>query len=234
MSQKLQKDRKLVQEVFDKVYNKYDLMNDIMSFGSHRNWKKILIQMMNPIENQNLIDVGCGTGDVGKLFSDATDSKCRILSIDPNAQMIELGKKKLRNYKTISWQIGSGEKLDVKSNTFDFYTISFGLRNTSDVDKTIKEAYRVLKKGGRFFCLEFSKVENSNLEFFYKKYSQAIPKIGKYIVGDDKPYNYLIQTIDNFLNQDELLDILKKYKFEDCQYLNITGGIVAIHSGWKI
>ena len=98
MSQKLQKDRKLVQEVFDKVYNKYDLMNDIMSFGSHRNWKKILIQMMNPIENQNLIDVGCGTGDIGKLFSDATDNKCRILSIDPNAQMIELGKKKLRNY----------------------------------------------------------------------------------------------------------------------------------------
>ena len=234
MSQKLQKDRKLVQEVFDKVYNKYDLMNDIMSFGSHRNWKKILIQMMNPIENQNLIDVGCGTGDIGKLFSDATDSKCRILSIDPNAQMIELGKKKLRNYKTISWQIGSGEKLDVKSNTFDFYTISFGLRNTSDVEKTIKEAYRVLKKGGRFFCLEFSKVENSNLEFLYKKYSQVIPKIGKYIVGDEKPYNYLIQTIDNFLNQDELLDILKKYKFEDCQYLNITGGIVAIHSGWKI
>jgi len=155
MSQKLQKDRKLVQEVFDKVYNKYDLMNDIMSFGSHRNWKKILIQMMNPIENQNLIDVGCGTGDIGKLFSDATDDKCKILSIDPNAQMIELGKKKLRNYKTISWQIGSGEKLDVKSNTFDFYTISFGLRNTSDVEKTIKEAYRVLKKGGRFLCLEF-------------------------------------------------------------------------------
>ena len=124
MSQKLQKDRKLVQEVFDKVYNKYDLMNDIMSFGSHRNWKKILIQMMNPIENQNLIDVGCGTGDIGKLFSDATDSKCRILSIDPNAQMIELGKKKLRNYKTISWQIGSGEKLDVKSNIFDFIQLA--------------------------------------------------------------------------------------------------------------
>ena len=166
MSQKLQKDRKLVQEVFDKVYNKYDLMNDIMSFGSHRNWKKILIQMMNPIKNQNLIDVGCGTGDIGKLFSNATDDKCKILSVDPNAQMIELGKKKLRNYNNISWQIGSGEKLDVKSNTFDFYTISFGLRNTSDVDKTIKEAYRVLKKGGRFFCLEFSKVENSNLEFY--------------------------------------------------------------------
>ena len=234
MSQKLQKDRKLVQEVFDKVYNKYDLMNDIMSFGSHRNWKKILIQMMNPIKNQNLIDVGCGTGDIGKLFSNATDNKCRILSIDPNAQMIELGKKKLRNYNNIRWQIGSGEKLDVKSNAFDFYTISFGLRNTSDVEKTIKEAYRVLKKGGRFFCLEFSKVENSNIEFLYKKYSQVIPKIGKYIVGDEKPYDYLIQTIDNFLNQDELLDILKKYKFEDCQYLNITGGIVAIHSGWKI
>ena len=234
MSQKLQKDRKLVQEVFDKVYDKYDLMNDIMSFGGHRNWKKKLIRMMNPAENQSLIDVGCGTGDIGKLFSEATNNKCKILSIDPNSHMIKLGEKKLKSYKNISWQIGSGEMLNVKSNTFDFYTISFGLRNTSNVEKSIKEAYRVLKKGGRFFCLEFSKVENSNLEFLYKKYSQVIPKIGKYIVGEEKPYDYLVQTIDNFLNQEELLDILKKNKFEGCQYLNITGGIVAIHSGWKI
>ena len=96
MKTTIQDKTKLVDSVFSKVYKKYDLMNDIMSFGSHRNWKKILIQMMNPIENQNLIDVGCGTGDIGKLFSDATDSKCRILSIDPNAQMIELGKKKIK------------------------------------------------------------------------------------------------------------------------------------------
>ena len=112
--------------------------------------------------------------------------------------------------------------------------ISFGLRNTKNVDKTISEAHRVLKKGGRFFCLEFSKIENSNLESIYKIYSKLIPKIGKFIVGDEKPYNYLLKSIDNFVNQEQLLDILKDNKFENCKYRNLSGGIVAIHSGWKV
>ena len=119
-------------------------------------------------------------------------------------------------------------------STLDRMTLFKDTNKTSDISLTIINSDAKGLSAGRQICLEFSKVENSNLEFIYKKYSQAIPKIGKYIVGDEKPYNYLIQTIDNFLNQDELLDILKKYKFEDCQYLNITGGIVAIHSGWKI
>jgi len=234
MSQELQKNRKLVEEVFNKVYSKYDLMNDLMSFGAHRNWKRKLIHLMNPNITDSLIDVGCGTGDIGKLYSDVTKKNSYILSVDPNEQMVELGKKKLNSYKNINWQIGSAESLKVDSDSFDFYTISFGLRNTSDVGKTIKEAFRVLKPGGRFLCLEFSKVENSNLEYLYKNYSKFIPKIGGIIVGDNKPYEYLIKTIDSFLNQEELLDIMKKNNLINCEYVNLNGGVVAIHSGWKI
>ena len=234
MSENLQKDKKLVQSVFDTVYDKYDLMNDLMSLGVHRNWKNSLVKMMNPYPGQNLIDVACGTGDIGKLYSDATKLKSDVLSIDPNANMIKKSKQRLSNYKNMKWKISSGERLDVKSNTFDFYTISFGLRNTSNIENTLSEAYRVLKKGGRFLCLEFSKIENSNLDFIYRKYSKIIPKLGKYIIGDPKPYEYLIKTIDEFLNQEELLDIIKKKNFVNCEYTNLSGGIVSIHSGWKI
>ena len=139
MSENLQKDKKLVQSVFDTVYDKYDLMNDLMSLGVHRNWKNSLVKMMNPYPGQNLIDVACGTGDIGKLYSDATKLKSDVLSVDPNANMIKKSKQRLSNYKNMKWKISSGERLDVKSNTFDFYTISFGLRNTSNIENTLSE-----------------------------------------------------------------------------------------------
>ncbi len=226
--------QRLVTKIFQDVFDKYDLMNDLISLGIHRNWKKKLICMMNPSLKENLIDVGCGTGDISKLFSIATGNNAKILNIDPNIKMINEGKKKLKKFKNINWKIGSAEKLDIPNNTFDFYTISFGLRNTKNLNKSISEAYRVLKKGGRFFCLEFSKIENSNLEFFYKNYSKIIPIIGKYVVGDSKPYDYLLKSIDEFVNQEELIDIMKNNKFENCNYRNLNGGIVAIHSAWKI
>ena len=234
MSENLQKNRKLVEQVFNKVYDKYDLMNDIMSLGSHRIWKKNLITMMNPTKGRTLIDVGCGTGDIGELFSKATLNKSEILSVDPNSKMIAKAKIKHKKYENIKWKVCKGESLDVKTESFDFYTISFGLRNTGDIKKTISEAYRVLKKGGRFFCLEFSKIDNENLNFLYQQYSKFIPKIGKYIVGDSQPYEYLVKTINEFLNQEELLELIKDQKFENCSYRNLSGGIVSIHSGWKI
>ncbi len=234
MSQNLQQDQNFVKEVFNKVYNKYDLMNDLMSLGIHRRWKKRLIHVMNPFKNQNLIDVGCGTGDIAKLYSDSVNNKSDILCVDPNIKMIEEGKRRLINYKNINWKICSAEKLDVDDETFDFYTISFGLRNTSNVEKTLSEAYRVLKKGGKFLCLEFSKIDNQNLEFIYKNYSKLIPFFGKIIVGDSKPYEYLLQSIDEFLNQEELLNIMENNEFMNCNYTNLNGGIVSIHSGWKI
>ena len=234
MQQYLQNKKGLVQGVFDQVFDKYDLMNDFMSLGVHRSWKKTLLNMMNPSKNQKLIDVACGTGDIGKLYLDNTDKKNFITCVDPNEGMIAKGKEKLKKYNNINWVISSAENLPLKENSFDFYTISFGLRNTKNLDKSLSEAHRVLKPGGRFFCLEFSKIQNENLDFVYKQYSKIIPIIGKFIVGQKEPYEYLIESIEKFLNQDELIDLMKKNRFEKCSYRNLSGGIVSIHSGWKI
>ena len=234
MQQNLQQKKGLVKSVFDTVYNKYDLMNDFMSFGVHRYWKKELIRQINPSPNDTLVDVACGTGDIAKLFSDVNNNRSKILCVDFNQKMLGEGKKRLKNYKNIKWKLSNAENLELPSNSFDFYTISFGLRNTKNLNKSIKEAYRVLKTGGRFFCLEFSKIQNQNLETLYKNYSKFIPTIGKIIVGESKPYEYLLESIKNFVNQEELIEILKNNKFYKPNYKNLSGGIVSIHSGWKI
>ena len=234
MQQKLQNKKNLVSQVFNKVYDKYDLMNNLMSFGIHRSWKKKLIYAMKPKSNKKLIDVACGSGDIAKLFLDETNTKSKIQCVDPNKKMISLGKKKLKNYKNISWKIASAEKLPFKNAEFDYYTISFGLRNTKNLNKALSEAFRVLKKGGRFFCLEFSKINNENLNFVYQNYSKLIPLFGELVVGDRKPYEYLIKSIDEFVDQDCLINLMKKNKFEKCEYTNLNGGIVALHSAWKI
>jgi len=234
MNQELQQKKGLVKEVFNKVFDKYDLMNDFMSLGVHRRWKKDFIQMLNPTSEKKLIDVGCGTGDIADLYIKSTNNNTRILCIDPNKKMIDEGKKKLKKYENIIWKIGYAEDLKVEDNIYDFYTISFALRNAKDLNKSLSEAYRVLKKGGRFLCLEFSKIENSNLEFIYKNYSKIIPFIGKFIVGDKKPYEYLINSIEKFVNQEKLLELMNKNNFRKCTYRNLSGGIVSIHSGWKI
>ena len=148
--------------------------------------------------------------------------------------MLDEGKKRLKSYKNIKWKLSNAENLSLPSNSFDFYTISFGLRNTKNINKSIKEAYRVLKKGGRFFCLEFSKIQNQNLEILYKNYSKFIPTIGKIIVGESKPYEYLIESIENFINQEELIDLMIKNNFKQCFFINLSGVIVSIHSGWKL
>jgi ubiquinone/menaquinone biosynthesis methyltransferase len=233
MQQYLQNKKGLVQSVFDRVYNKYDLMNDFMSLGIHRVWKKSLINMMSPSLKSNLIDVACGTGDIGKLFLDNTKISLPITCVDPNKGMINKGKEKLNKYKRINWIIAPAEKLPVSDNTFDYYTISFGLRNTKNIGKALSEAYRVLKPGGRFLCLEFSKIQNSNLDFVYKNYSKLIPLIGGIIAGEKEPYEYLIKSIDNFVNQEELISLMDEGKFKKCSYRNLSGGIVSIHSGWK-
>ena len=234
MQQNLQQKKGLVENVFNKVFDKYDLMNDLMSLGIHRVWKKELIYMMNPSIGQNLIDVACGTGDIAKLFNEATNNKSNIVCVDPNLKMLSEGRKKLKRLKNIKFRKGNAEKLFFPNNTFDFYTIVFGLRNTKNISKSISEAHRVLKKGGRFLCLEFSKVENSYLNFFYKNYSKLIPIFGQMIVGDKKPYEYLVNSIDKFINQKQLIEIMKKNNFTNCVYKNLNGGVVAIHSGWKI
>ena len=233
MQQYLQNKKGLVQNVFNQVYDRYDLMNDFMSLGIHRLWKKSLLNMMNPSSNQNLIDVACGTGDIAKLFVKHVNKLSRIACVDPNKGMISKGKEKLSKFKNINWIISPAEKIPLSDNLFDFYTISFGLRNTANIDKALSEAYRVLKPGGRFLCLEFSKIQNTNLETLYKNYSKLIPSIGKFVVGEKQPYEYLIKSIEDFLNQEELIDAMIKNNFKKCTYRNLSGGIVSIHSGWK-
>ena len=233
MQQYLQNKKGLVQSVFDNVYDKYDLMNDFMSLGIHRIWKKTLITLMNPSKDKTLIDVACGTGDIGKLFLETTNNN-KIICVDPNKGMINKGKIKLNNYKNIDWIVAPAEKLPIKDNSCDYYTISFGLRNTKNLDKALSEAYRVLKPGGRYLCLEFSKINNSGLDFIYKKYSKLIPLIGKAVVGQKNPYEYLVKSIEEFISQEDLVYQMKKNKFINCSYRNLSGGIVAIHSGWKI
>jgi len=234
MQQYLQNKKGLVQNVFDQVYDQYDLMNDFMSLGIHRIWKKNLLNMMNPTSNQKLIDVACGTGDIAKLFLNYVNKDSQITCVDPNKEMIKKGKEKPSNYKNLNWVISPAEKLLIPDGTFDFYTISFGLRNTKNLNKALSEAYRVLKPGGRYLCLEFSKIQNPGLDFLYKGYSKIIPTIGKYIVGNKEPYEYLIKSIENFINQDELIDLMNQNGFQKSTYRNLSGGIVSIHSGWKI
>ena len=230
----LQNKKGLVQNVFDQVYDQYDLMNDFMSLGIHRLWKKNLINMMNPSPNQKLIDVACGTGDIAKLFLNKVNKSSHITCVDPNRGMINKGKEKLKNFENLNWVLAPAEKLPMNNNLFDFYTISFGLRNTRYLSKALNEAYRVLKPGGRFLCLEFSKIQNSSLDLIYKNYSKLIPSIGKFVIGEKEPYEYLTKSIENFINQDELIELMEKSNFKKCSYRNLSGGIVCIHSGWKI
>ena len=234
MQQYLQNKKGLVQKVFDQVYDQYDLMNDVMSLGIHRLWKKNMVNMMNPSSNQKLIDVACGTGDIAKLFLNHVNKSSQITCVDPNKGMIEKGREKLNEFKNLNWIIAPAEKLPIENNLFDFYTISFGLRNTKSLDKALAEAYRVLKPGGRYLCLEFSKIQNSNLNLIYKNFSRFIPSVGKLIVGKREPYEYLIKSIESFVNQDELIDLMRKNNFKKCTYRNLSGGIVSVHSGWKI
>ena len=189
---------------------------------------------MNPQLNQNLIDVASGTGDIAKLFSKKNNNSAQITCVEPNDEMYLTGKSNLENFKNIKWYKAKAEKLPFKNDTYDFYTISYGIRNVSDINLSLKEALRVLKPGGRFMCLEFSKIDNEMINLIYQKYSKIIPFVGKYIVGSSKPYDYLIKSINEFYSQDELANLIKNNGFSNVEYRNLSNGISAIHSGWKI
>ena len=224
----------LVNKVFQDVFDKYDLMNDVMSLGIHRFWKKNLIYWLNPQKNTRLIDMASGTGDIAKLYLDKTNFKGYVYCVDANKDMLNLNKKKLKKNPNVKWFCNSAEKLPFKDNYFDYYTISFGIRNVNNIKNTLKEAYRVIKPGGRFLCLEFSKVRNEILNKFYKTYSKSIPKIGKFVLGKSEPYEYLVNSIEEFYSQEEFFKLIKEQNFNNVSFRNLNGGIVAIHSAWKV
>ena len=234
MKNTIQDKSKLVNSVFSDVHKKYDLMNDIMSLGIHRVWKEKFIDWMNPQPETKLIDVASGTGDIAKIFLDKSKNSGQVTCVEPNTKMLDQGKKKLKKYKNIKWINAPAEKIPTKDNTFDYYSISYGIRNVTNINVVLKEAFRVLKPGGRFMCLEFSKIDNELLNYLYKQYSKTIPLVGKLIVGSDKPYKYLIESIEKFYNQEQLVELILDNGFSNVEYRNVSNGISAIHSGWKI
>ncbi|XP_054262413.1 2-methoxy-6-polyprenyl-1,4-benzoquinol methylase, mitochondrial-like [Macrosteles quadrilineatus] len=242
---------KKVYEVFENVADKYDLMNDVMSFCTHRIWKDIFIQRLGPTPGTHLLDVAGGTGDIAFRYlkylrnipkSNKTSisyEKSSVTICDINKAMLNVGKERgdklgFRDPE-IKWIEGDAENLPVDNNVFTAYTIAFGIRNCTHVDKVLDEAYRVLKPGGRFMCLEFSHVNNEALQWLYDQYSfQIIPVLGQIVAGDWKSYQYLVESIRKFPNQEEFKEMIQASGFSSVSYENLTGGVVSIHSGFKL
>ena len=221
-------------EVFDKVASRYDIMNDIMSLGAHRYWKELLIDWLSPKKNMHIIDVAGGTGDVARRFLKRVKGRGKATVCDPNEFMVEEGKKICTYKDKIEWVVAPAEELPFNENTFDADLVSFGVRNYSKIKKSLGEAYRVLKPGGSFYCLEFSKAENETISSVYNIYSSIIPIMGKIIVGDEEPYKYLTKTISNFPSQENYKKLIERANFKEVKYRNIFNGIVAIHHATKI
>jgi len=225
--------QKLVNNVFDSVASKYDLMNDLTSFGIHRLWKNNLINWLSPQNTQNLADIAGGTGDIAKKFLEAGGGNAHVYDI--NQEMLNAGQIKNDKTKKIKWTIASAEKIPAPDSSFERATMGFGLRNITDRVKSLKEVYRILKPGGRFICLEFSHVENDIIKKLYDKWSfNFMPSIGQKITGDKEAYTYLVESIRQFPTQPELVQMFSEVGFSRVKYRNLSNGIVALHSGWKI
>ncbi len=224
--------QKLVKNVFDSVALKYDLMNDLTSFGIHRIWKSKLINWISPQKNQKLADIAGGTGDIARKFIENGGESAYV--IDINFEMISSGLKQTNKNKNMHWIAASAENIPIPDNSFDRATIAFGLRNITNRDKALKEIFRILKPGGRFICLEFSKVENDILKKIYDNWAfKFMPLIGERITGNKEAYSYLVESIRMFPKQIELSEMFSKAGFARIRYRNLSNGIVALHSGWK-
>ena len=223
---------KLVQKVFSDVANNYDLMNDVMSFGAHRLWKKSFIDIVNPSSGDKIIDVGSGSGDL-VLEIQRRNLNLKIDMVDLNKAMLLEGKKRIKNDNVKFFQ-QNAEKLSFLDNIYDKYLISFCLRNVTDIDQSLKEAFRILKPGGQYYCLEFSKPNSFVLTNMYSYYkSNIIPTFGKIFSNNRDAYNYLNESIDLFPKQDELKKKIEAAGFKSVKYMNLFDGIVSIHTGYK-
>jgi len=226
----------LVQKLFSEVSKKYDLMNDIMSFGTHRLWKKRLIEIMNINPNDKIIDVGSGTGDLTKIIL-KENKNVLIYSVDLNLEMLNEAKKQFNNQqkKNIKFINANAENLPFENNFFDKYVISFCLRNITYIEKALRESFRVLKPGGKFYCLEFSSPTSSVINKIYSKYkNKIVPFMGEKVANNKNAYKYLEESISQFPNQNILLDKINNVGFEKTSYINLFDGIVSIHIGFKI
>lgn len=233
--------KNLVNEVFSNVVNKYDLMNDLMSLGVHRLWKAKFCENVDEL-NSNILDVAGGTGDIALKLKSIARKKAKkqneITLCDINPDMLTEARNKAidKNFlKGINYICGDAEKLPFADNSFDYYTIAFGIRNVLRMDIALNEAYRVLKKGGKFLCLEFSQIEHKVIKQFYDFYSfNIIPKIGKLAANNEDAYKYLVESINLFPDQEKFAVMIKQAGFTRVSYQNLTFGIAAIHTGYKL
>ena len=233
---KAEKKTSLVQKLFSEVSKKYDLMNDIMSIGTHRLWKKRLIEIMNINSYDTIIDVGSGTGDLTKIIL-KENKNALIYSVDLNLEMLNEAKKRFNEQqkKNIKFINANAENLPFENNFFDKYIISFCLRNITYIEKALYESFRILKPGGIFYCLEFSAPTSSVINKIYSKYkSKIVPFIGEKVANNKNAYKYLEESISQFPNQNILLSKIDNVGFEKTSYIKLFGGIVSIHMGFKI
>ncbi|WP_247881104.1 bifunctional demethylmenaquinone methyltransferase/2-methoxy-6-polyprenyl-1,4-benzoquinol methylase UbiE [Skermanella sp. TT6] len=228
----------MVRQVFDSVATNYDLMNDLMSGGIHRLWKSDLIELIRPRPGMTLLDVAGGTGDISFRFLEAAGGPAQAFVCDINEKMILVGRDRAVDRGVLSgvdWIVGDAETLPLKSRSVDVYTIAFGLRNVTRIDAALAEARRVLRPGGRFFCLEFSRVVLPVLRDVYDRYSfTVLPRLGQMVAGDREAYQYLVESIRQFPDQRSLVGRIEAAGFGQVRYRNLTGGIAAIHSGWRL
>lgn len=230
-----------VDDVFHKVASRYDLMNDLMSMGLHRLWKEDLVSRVNPprLRAFRHLDVAGGTGDVAFRVLNAGGKQTDVTVLDVNADMLAVGRERadalFPGDPRIRFVKGNAEELDLPDGTFDAYTIAFGIRNVPRIDLALREAYRVLKRGGRFLCLEFSHVDIPGLDAIYNSYAfNVIPPIGRIVTGDAQPYQYLVESIARFPRPAAFSEMIALAGFRRVTASPLTAGVVAIHSGWKL
>ncbi|MGB8816515.1 MAG: bifunctional demethylmenaquinone methyltransferase/2-methoxy-6-polyprenyl-1,4-benzoquinol methylase UbiE [Rhizobiaceae bacterium] len=229
-----------VNEVFHSVARKYDLMNDLMSAGLHRVWKSAFVDWLSPAKRPGwkALDVAGGTGDIAFRILEASGGKADVTVLDINSSMLEVGRDRAAKkgiVDRLTFVEANAEELPFADKSFDAYTITFGIRNVPRIDKALSEAFRVLKPGGRFMCLEFSDVEMPMLDKVYDTWSfNAIPAIGKAITGDGESYRYLVESIRKFPDQENFAAMIRDAGFSRVAFRNYTGGIAAAHSGWKL
>ena len=228
----------MVHGVFSRVASKYDIMNDLMSVGIHRAWKAAMMDWLAPRPGQRLLDVAGGTGDVAFRFLDRAGAGAQATVCDMTAPMLEEGRKRAEAESLadrLDWVVGDAMALPFADNSFDVYTISFGIRNVTRIPDALREAFRVLRPGGRLMVLEFSQLPNPLMQKAYDLYSfNVIPVMGQVVAGDRDSYQYLVESIRKFPDQETFAQMIRDAGFGQVKYRNLTMGIAALHSGWKI
>ena len=232
----------MVRGVFDRVARRYDLMNDLMSAGVHRIWKDMVAARLNPQPGETIVDCAGGTGDMAMRFAKLArkaqlrrgGEDARILVIDYNAEMIAAGRERAFAPE-ITWTVGDAQALPLPDACADAYVISFGIRNVTDIDAALREARRVLRPGGRFLCLEFSRPVTEPLQAAYDAYSfKVIPAVGQWVAGDREAYQYLVESIRRFPDQARFAEMMRNAGFDRVGWTNFTGGVAALHQGWAL